>query len=158
MAPDGGTTELALPFFALEELLYSFIYDKFVGLYLKYRYIRADNTLPMYVFKKLMAMLQAYYKRTYNIFGYSKMRLQVESGTQDGELTDKVYYLDNKRIYADRFSTDCFSDFFETKSLRSEIGIDDLEEYASSKATLEELKMQNSYFVADLVNKQENDK
>lgn len=155
---DGGTTELALPFFALEELLYSFIYDKFVGLYLKYRYIRADNTLPMYVFKKLMAMLQAYYKRTYNIFGYSKMKLQIESGTLDGELTDKVYYLDNKRIYADRFSTDCFSDFFETKSLRSEIGIDDLEEYASSKATLEELKMQNSYFVADLVNKQENDK
>ena len=54
---DGGTTELALPFFALEELLYSFIYDKFVGLYLKYRYIRADNTLPMYVFKKLMQFI-----------------------------------------------------------------------------------------------------
>ena len=86
------------------------------------------------------------------------MSLQVESGTQDGELEPKAYYLDNKRIYSDRFSTDCFSDFFVTKSLRSSIGIEDLEEYGSSKATLEELKLQNSYFVADLINKQENDK
>ncbi len=85
------------------------------------------------------------------------MKLQVESGTQDGELEAKVYYLDNKRIYADRFSTDCFSDYFTTKSLCSSLGIEDLEEYKSSKATLDELKMQNSYFVADLVSKQEND-
>ena len=85
------------------------------------------------------------------------MSVQVESGTQDGELADKAYYLDNKRIYSDRFSTDCFSDFFTTKSLRSSVGIDDLDEYGTSKATLDELKLQNSYFVADLVHKQEND-
>ena len=102
--------------------------------------------------------MQHYYKNIYNQFGYSKLKVQVESGTQDGELTDKVYYLDNKRIYSDRFSTDCFSDFFYTKNLKSPVGLDDLEEYKTSKATLDELKMQNSYFVADLVNKQENDK
>lgn len=155
---DSGNTKLAMPFFALEELLYSLIYDKFVGLYLQYRHVRGDNTLPMYLFKKLAALMQRYYKNTYNVFGYSKMKLQVESGTQDGELDAKVYYLDNKRIYADRFSTDCFSDFFVTKSLKSTLGIEDLDEYQSSKATLDELKMQNSYFVADLVSKQENDK
>ena len=86
------------------------------------------------------------------------MKLQVESGTQDGELDEKVYYLDNKRIYSDRFSTDCFSEFFTTKSLRSRMGFDDLEEYQSSKATFDELKKQNSYFIADLTHKQENDK
>ena len=155
---DGGKTKLAMPFFALTELFYGFIYDKFVSLYLKYRFIRADNTLPMYVFKKLMAKLQAYYKGIYNTFGYSKMSIQIESGTQDGELSDKAYYLDNKRIYADRFSTDCFSEFFTTKALRSRVGYDDLEEYKTSKATFEELQMQNSYFIADLMNKQENDK
>lgn len=154
---DSGETKLAMPFFALEELIYSLVYDKFVELYLQYRHVRADNTLPMYVFKKVVSMMQRYYKNTYNLFGYSKLRVQVESGTQDGQLDEKVYYLDNKRIYSDRFSTDCFSDFFVTKSLKSSIGIEDLDEYASSKATLDELKMQNSYFVADLVNKQEND-
>ena len=134
------------------------MYDKFVSLYLKYRFVRGDNTLPMYVLKKIIAKLQKYYKDTYNLFGYNVLKVQVESGTQDGELEDKSYYLDNKRIYSDRFSTDAFSDFFNTKALRSSIGIEDLEEYRNSKATLEELQMQNSYFVADLMNKQENDK
>ncbi len=155
---DGGKTKLALPFFFVEELFYAFFYDKFVNLYTKYRFVRADNTLVMYLLKKAASKLQNYYQNTYNLFGYAKMKIQVESGTLDGELTDKAYYLDNKRIYSDRFSTDCFSGFFETKALRSKIGIDDLEEYKTSKATLEELKMQNSYFVAELVNKQENDK
>lgn len=155
---ESGETKLALPFFAVEELVYSLLYDKFVGTYLQYRYVRGDNTLLIYLFKKVVAKMQHYYKNIYNLFGYSKLKLQVESGTQDGELADKVYYLDNKRIYSDRFSTDCFSDFFYTKSLRSPVGIEDLDEYQSSKATLDELKMQNSYFVADLINKQENDK
>ena len=155
---DGGKTALAMPFFALEELLYAFVYDRFVNLYVKYRYNRADNTLPMYILKNLISAFQRYYKGVYNTFGYSKMSLQVENGTQDGERADKVYYLDNKRIYADRFSTDCFSEFFNTKSLRSSIGIEDLDEYRSSKATFEELQMQNSYFIADLMNKQEKDK
>lgn len=155
---DGGKTKLAMPFFALTELFYGIVYDKFVSLYLKYRHVRADTTLLMYLFKKAVSKLQSYYKGIYNTFGYCKMSVQVESGTQDGELSDKAYYLDNKRIYADRFSTDCFSEFFTTKSLRSEVGFDDLEEYKTSKATFEELQKQNSYFIADLMNKQENDK
>lgn len=155
---ESSETKLAMPFFALEELVYTFVYDKFVSLYLKYRHVRSDNTLPMYVLKKVIAKLQKYYKDTYNLFGYNVLKVQVESGTQDGELDSKVYYLDSKRIYSDRFSTDAFSDFFTTKALRSSVGFDDLEEYGSSKATLEELQMQNSYFVADLMNKQENDK
>ncbi len=155
---DGGKTKLALPFFFVEELFYSFFYDKFVNLYTQYRYVRGDNTLVMHVLKKAASKLQNYYSNTYNLFGYSKMKIQVESGTLDGEISDKAYYLDNKRIYSDRFSTDCFSGFFETKALRSKIGIDDLEEYKTSKATLDELKKQNSYFIAELVQKQENDK
>ena len=155
---DGGKTKLALPFFFVEELLYSFIYDRFVSLYTQYRFVRADNTLVIYVLKKIASKMQNYYKNTYNTFGYAKMKLQVESGTLDGELTEKAYFLDNKRIYSDRFATDCFSDFFETKTLRSKIGINDLEEYESSRATMDELKKQNSYFIADLMNKQENDK
>ena len=155
---DGGKTQLAMPFFALTELFYEIVFDRFVSLYIKYRYVRSDNTLPMYVLKKCIAKLQRYYKGIYNTFGYSKMSVQVESGTQDGELSAKSYYLDNKRIYSNRFSTDCFSEFFTTKALRSTVGFDDLDEYKTSKATFDELQQQNSYFIADLMNKQENDK
>lgn len=100
-------------------------------------------------------MLHNYYNGIYNTFGYCQLNVQVESGTQDGTLSDKKYYLMHKKIYSKRFSTDCFSDFFTTKSLRSAIGINDLEEYATEKATFEELKQQNSYFINDLVNKKD---
>ena len=57
-----------------------------------------------------------------------------------------------KKIYSKRFSTDCFSDFFEKKALRSPVGIDDLKEYVSEKASICELKEQNSYFINELIN------
>jgi hypothetical protein len=59
---------------------------------------------------------------------------------------------------SDKFHTDRFCEFFTTKSLRSRMGFDDLEEYQSSKAAFDELKKQNSYFITDLTHKQENDK
>ena len=57
-----------------------------------------------------------------------------------------------KKIYSRRFSTDCFSEFFEEKALRSPVGIDDLKEYATEKANFDELKEQNSYFINELLN------
>lgn len=148
-------THLAMPFFALTELFYDFVYSKFLNLYTRYRYMRGDNTLLMYVFKKLTAKLNNYYNGIYNTFGYCKLTVQVESGTQDGEISEKKYYLMSKKIYSKRFSTDCFSDFFSVKSLRSPIGIDDLQEYETEKATFEELQEQKSYFIEDLMRKQE---
>lgn len=149
-------TKLAMPFFALTELFYDFVYSKFLNLYTQYRYMRSDNTLPIYIFKKLTAKLNDYYNGIYNTFGYCRLTVQVESGTQDGQLAEKHYYLMSKKIYSKRFSTDCFSDFFSVKSLRSPIGIDDLQEYETEKATFDELKEQKSYFIQDLMHKQDN--
>ena len=75
------------------------------------------------------------------------------------EKVNSGFWKTRREIYEFSFFSLTVPNFFiETKTLRSKIGIDDLEEYKTSKATLEELKMQNSYFVAELVNKQENDK
>ena len=109
----------------------------------------------MYAFKKVIALFNHYYNGIYNTFGYSTQTVQLESGTQDGEIKEKQYYLMSKKIYAKRFSTDCFSDFFSVKSLRSPIGLNDLQEYETEKATFDELKEQKSYFIEDLINKQE---
>ena len=146
--------KLAMPFFAVTELFYSFIYNKFIGLYNRYRYNRSDNTLFMYGFKKIASILNNFYSRTYNTFGYCKLDVCVEDGTQDGQLNDKKYYLMSKKIYSKRFSTDCFSEFFTTKSLRSAVGLNDLQEYETEKATFDELRQQNSYFINDLTNKE----
>ena len=103
-------------------------------------------------------MFNNLYTRTYNTFGYYKLKVQVENGTQDGILNDKKYYLMSKKIYSKRFSTDCFSDFFDKKALNSKYGINDLKEYGTEKATFDELKEQHSYFITDLTDKQNEDK
>lgn len=150
---DGGETKLAMPFFFIEQLIYDMLYPKLVDVYTECRHVRGDNTVPLYCLKFVLSRMQKFYKNVYNTFGFAKMTLAVEDGTLEGEKKQKFYYLDYKRIYSDRFSTDCFSEFFTNKALRSEIGINDLDEYKSSKATFEELQLQNSYFVNDLINK-----
>ena len=148
---ESGEPRLAMPFFFIAELLYSFIFGRFVNAYYKYRHMRGDNTLSMYILKTFAAKIQHYYTGVYNTFGYCTLTVQVESGTQDGEITAHKYYLANKKIYSKRFSTDCFSDFFTEKALRSPVGIDDLQEYTTEKATVGELQRQNSYFVRDMI-------
>ena len=146
---------LAMPLFFVEELLHSFFFKKFGDFYYDYRFKRADNTLPIYLYKSIASKFHNYYLGVYNTFGYCNLNIQVESGTQDGQFDEKIYYLMSKKIYAKRFSTDCFSDFFTTKALQSKIGINDLNEYGTEKATFNELKQQNSYFINDLIERQE---
>lgn len=148
---ESGETRLAMPFFSLAELLYSAIFSKFTDLYYRYRYSRGDNCLFMYLFKKITAKIHGYYTGIYNCFGYSRLTVQVESGTQDGEITEHYYYISYKKARSKRFSSDCHSGFFTVKALRSKVGIDDLREYATEKATFDELQAQNSYFVGDLI-------
>lgn len=145
---------LAMPFFTITELLYYFIFSKFENLYYQYRFNRSDNTLPMYLLKKITAIIDSYYNGIYNTFGYCKLDFSVENGTQDGQTSKKYYYLMNKKIYSNRFSTDCFSDFFTDKNLKSPVGINDLPEYATEKATFAEMQQQNSYFINNLIDKQ----
>lgn len=141
---------LAMPFFDLEELIYAWAYTKFEDFYSMYRYNRGDNTLLMYFIKSIFSRFHNYYKGLYNLYGYMDMSILIENGTQDGLVREHKYKLMVKKIYSKRFSTDCHSGFFHRKALRSNYGLDDVPEYRTEKATLEELKLQNSYFIADL--------
>lgn len=149
---DSGEQRLAFPFFALGELIYSFVISKFTNLYYQYRFNRADNTLFMFLYKNISAFVNNQYKKIYNLYGYSPLKVKVEAGTQDGKSKLCNYYLMNKKIYSKRFSTDCYSEFFANKNKRSMVGINDLNEYMSEKARLKELMQQNSYFMNDLYN------
>lgn len=141
---------LAMPFFNLGELLHSFVFNKFMDIYSRYRYNHGDNTLLMYLLKGVVSKFHHYYKRLYNRFGYMNMSLLIEDGTQDGQVVEKKYRLMVQKIYSKRFSTDCHSGFFYKKALRSDYGLDDIPEYSSGTATAEELELQHSYFIADL--------
>lgn len=144
---------LAMPFFSLGELLYAFLFGRFVDTYRQYRYMRGDNTLFMYLYKTLAAKVYRYYKRIYNRFGYNCLHVAVENGTLDGNSHRNKYFLCWKKIYSNRFSTDCMSAFWEERAMRSPVGLDDLREYNEVKATWDELRAQNSYFISELIHK-----
>lgn len=141
---------LALPLFFLEELLHDIVFSRFSSFFLDYRFIRADNTLFMHLLKNISFRLHNYYVKTYNLFGYTKLVIETESGKQDGEVKEYYYYLSDKKIYSKRFSSDCYADFFAKNILSSKFGLEDLEEYKSVCASKEELAKQNSYFIRDL--------
>lgn len=141
---------LAMPFFSLGELLYGWLIGKFRSVYSQYRYVRGDNTLFMHLYKALAARVERYYKGIHNVFGFNRLRLQVESGTLDGTYSEHNYFLAWKKIYSRRFATDCMSAFWLERALRSPVGLNDLREYETARATWEELKAQNSYFIRDL--------
>ena len=143
--------QLTLPCFHLRDLVISWLLDKFQKAYYTHRFYRGDNTLKIYIYKQVVSKLYSYRLGIYNTFGYNKLKISVSKGTQDGAVKDTKYYLCHKKIYAKRFSTDCYSDIFTSKTLRSAVGLADVPEYKGVKATLEELMQQNSYFFNDLL-------
>lgn len=145
-----GKTRLALPFYALEEMVSEWMAERFLSLYTDLRFLRGDNTLLVYLLKGATAWLWRRNLRVYNRFGYCVLRLEKERGTLDGRFSRKKYFLMNAKIYAQRFSTDCFSDYFNDMAKKSKSGLQDYLEYMTERATVEELKKQNSYFINTL--------
>ena len=147
-----GNQRLALPFYTIEEMLTEWAFNRFIDLYYDLRFRRGDNTLLVYVLKGITSWLFKRNAKIHNRFGYSISKIEKERGTMDGKIEKKKYYVMNKKIYARRFSTDCFSDYFNDLAKKTNIGLADYLEYASEKATVEELKEQNSYFINALYN------
>ena len=141
---------LALPFYTIEEMVSEWAFNRFMRLYEDFRFRRGDNTLLVHILKSITAWLWRRNLRIYNRFGYCVLRLEKERGTMDGKYSRKRYFLMNAKIYAGRFSTDCFSDYFNDLARHSRRGLPDYLEYAFEKATVEELKAQNSYFINSL--------
>ncbi len=108
------------------------------------------RNLLVHVLKSITAWLWRRNIRAYNRYGYCILRIGKERGTMDGKVENKKYFLMNGKIYANRFSTDCFSDYFNDMAKKSKTGLMDYLEYCTEKASVEELKQQNSYFVNSL--------
>lgn len=145
-----GDMRLALPLYTIEEMISELAFNRFMRLYEDFRFRRGDNTLLVHILKSVTAWLWRRNLRIYNRFGYSILKIEKERGTMDGKTENKKYYLMNAKIYAKRFSTDCFSDYFNDMAKKSKTGLMDYIEYVTEKATVDELKMQNSYFINSL--------
>ena len=148
-----GQEKLALPFFTIEEMVCEWMFSRFKEMYYDFRFKRGDNTLLVHVLKTVVSKIYTHYERIYNRFGYSVLSIEKERGTRDSKPEKKRYYLANYKIYRERFTTDCFSDYFNDLAEKSGVGLMDYRTYASVRASVEELNEQNSYFIRDLYGK-----
>ncbi len=145
-----GNQRLTLPFYTIEEMISEWAFNGFINLYYDFRFRRGDNTLLVHILKTITAWIYKRNSRIYNKYGYSISHIEKEHGTMDGKIEKKKYYVMNKKIYSRRFSTDCFSDYFNDMAKKTKVGLNDYMEYATEKATIDELKEQNSYFINSL--------
>ena len=150
-----GDTKLALPFYTIEDMVSEIAFNRFISLYYDFRYRRGDNTLLVHILKSITAWLWKRNARIYNKYGYSIVKVEKERGTMDGKPENKKYFLMNYKIYRNRFTTDCFSDYFNDLAGKTNVGLMDYIEYATEKASIAELKAQNSYFINGLYRDEE---
>ncbi len=155
-----GEMSPVLPFFApfyLLNYLFNLTFGKFVKFYYDYRFYRGDKTTLVYTGKNFFSWLKGIIDRTNNLYNSSTVKLKIESGRMDGDSVLSKYFLQSKKTFSKRFSTDCLSGVFSQYAELNTIGVDDLPEYASILATEFELQKQNSFFQIEIrsYNKQE---
>ena len=142
--------KLAYPLYTIEDMIAEWSFNRFINLYYDFRFRRGDNTLPVHILKSITAWIWKRNVRVYNRYGYNTLKIEKERGTMDGKVESKKYYIMNRKIYARRFSTDCFSDYFNDMARQSRVGLNDYREYVTEKASVDELLAQNSYFINGL--------
>lgn len=142
--------KLAYPLYTIEDMIAEWSFNRFINLYYDFRFRRGDNTLLVHILKSVTAWIWKRNVRVYNRYGYNTLKIEKERGTMDGKVESKKYYIMNRKIYARRFSTDCFSDYFNDMAGQSRVGLNDYREYATEKASVDELLAQNSYFINGL--------
>jgi len=147
---DSSDLKITLPFYIYEEIIIDFVLDKFYDFYLDYRYKRGDNSLICYLFKKLAYMFFKRKNYVVNNYGYRYSNLLLRNGPNDNDTSTHKYYLCSKKIYNKRFSSDCFNDYFSDKIKDNVKDLISTPTYSSDKASVEELKQQNSYFIRSL--------
>ena len=143
--------KLAMPCYALGQLIYTLFGSKFENLYYEYRYERGDQTLFGYAMKNLFCLFYHHHMRIMNTFGYHVLTLEVASGKGDEQGELFKYYIAYKKDYSGRFKSDGFADAFDEQSKLTETGLVDYPQFKGIKSTVNEMGQMNSYFANMLI-------
>ena len=139
--------KIVVPFFAWGELIHMIATSIYDGIYYKIRKFRGDNTLLVYLLKKVYSPLHKRYDRIFNQFSVYTAQLKIWDAMGDEVLTDKGrYYISTKKTYSTRFATDGIKDFYHQKALMSKYGLNDYPTFGDVKMTVEEMESMRSHF------------
>ncbi len=145
--------EITLPFVWLDYLIFNPIIDAYIKYHYDFRAKRKDKTLYNYLATKLINPLYRHLTKLSNIYGYKAVDYIRETGVTGehrGESKTMVYYFINQKMLADRYATDAYSAFFDNERSLAKAGFIDAEIYGSSRATVNELDLQNSYMINEI--------
>lgn len=139
--------KIVMPGFLIEEAAYLIATKFFDKVYYRIRNLRGDNTLFVYLLKKVYSLINNHYVRIFNQYSVYTSMLRVSNGMTDEKLTDKgKYYLSTKKDYSARFATDAIKEFYDKKVQRSKYGLNDFEQYKDLHPSCEEMKKVKSHF------------
>lgn len=141
-----GAEGLAVRLLPPEKWTFQLFEDLFQAYRDDYVYRRGDTTLRKYLKTMIFGKIWQYFDRLKKRYGYHALLLETERGTMDGEKMKTTYYMMNTKAYADRFSTDCYSELYRTQAARSNKSILDYPTYRTVRASIEEVRQQHSYF------------
>lgn len=139
--------ESSLFMFWLEPMIIESYLNFRNNLYYQFRLNRDDKTLIVYLLNKVAFHFNNYITKRNNIFNFKKINLDITNGVDSKEQT---FYLMSKKIFARRYSTNCYSPYFEEKYLEAERGFIDIPNFSNYVPTIDELKTMNSYFIRDM--------
>lgn len=148
---DGTRREgVLIPFFTLTGSLADVIRASFKSFYYKYRNIREDNTLLIYLLKLTVSAIYGYVDTRRSLFGFKEIELKLEDGSEV-DARSRTYYMMNKKIFSGRYSTDCLKGVYVESIRQCRRSLAQLPTYGDIVASSEELKLQNSYFIRDVM-------
>lgn len=139
-----------LTLFIIEPLICEFfinLVNRFIN---HYRATRNYYSFFYCILVNLLNPFKTYLERRSNIYGYSKLKLEVNVGDDESDITSSTYYLMNKKAYAKVYSTDTHYGFFKESLSQEKTSIDDKPSYSSLRASASEIKAQNSFLGNDL--------
>lgn len=145
--------KIVMPGFLFGEWIYAIATKIYKSIYYKLRFLRGDanNTLLVYLLKRIYQPIYNHYWRVFNKYSVYTANLRVTDGMDEGVLENSYkYYLATAKVYANRFATDSYNEFYSQKAARSDKGLNNIPMYKGVRPTYEELCAQNSYFVADI--------
>lgn len=142
-----------LPFLWVDYLICEPLVSKFEDYYYTFRSKRKDKTLYNYLLSKLVMPFYRHFTRLVNLYGYQQVHYRQEVGAtaeESGKKSDKLYYFILQKMYADRYSTDCYSAFFDSERIKATSGFLNAPQYETTKASVDELSEQDSYWIDEL--------
>lgn len=144
---------ISLPFIWIDYMICEPLVSRFEEYYYTFRSKRKDKTLYNYLLMKLIMPFYRHFTKLSNLYGYQIVHYRQEQGataTEAGKKSDKLYYFISQKMFANRYSTDCYSAFFDSERIKANKGFLQAEQYDSTKASVAELSEQNSYWIDEI--------